>query len=87
MPQIQDIHIHILPETVVRLGQSTGLMVNMQPYPSNFMHGHWLSDIHTLIVQWNLYIMDTLGPTKSVLIIKVSRFSRSVYMIKHHMGP
>ena len=37
-----------------------------------------------LLIQWNLSIMDTFGPAKSVQIIKVSRFSRSVYII---MGP
>ena len=41
----------------------------------------------TYCIQWNLCIMDTLGPIISVLIIKVSWFSRSVYMIRHHLGP
>ena len=38
-------------------------------------------------IQWSLCIQDTLGPTNSVLIIKVSWFSRSVYIIKNHLGP
>ena len=38
-------------------------------------------------LQWNLYITDTLGPTKSVLIIKVFDFSDQFYTIKHHLGP
>ena len=58
-------------------------------YPVEWMHmptpfSHMQSSYR--MIQWNLCIMDTLGPTKSVLIIKVSWFSRSVYMIKHHLG-
>ena len=34
------------------------------------------SEEKSLEVQWNLCIMDTLGPTKGVQIIKVSRLSR-----------
>ena len=39
---------------------------------------------HTIYtyIQWNLCIT-----TKGVQIIKVSWFSRSVYMIKYHLGP
>ena len=33
------------------------------------------------ILQYNLFIMDTLRPTKGGLVIKVSWFSRSVYVI------
>ena len=35
-------------------------------------------------IQWNLCILDTLGSTDSVLITEVSR---SVYIIKDHLGP
>ena len=36
---------------------------------------------------WNLCIQDTLGPALSVQIIKVSWFSRSVYMQMVTLGP
>ena len=38
-------------------------------------------------IQRNLCIMDSLGPEKSIPIIKVSSFSRSFYMKKCHLGP
>ena len=37
-------------------------------------------NIHVqLIIQWNLSILDTLGPQKTVLIIEVSLFHRVIY--------
>ena len=52
-------------------GSLAGKCLKHQKFPlSKFCTVH--------MVQWNLCITNTLGPTKSVLIIKVSCFSRSV---------
>ena len=37
-------------------------------------------------IQWNLCNMDTLGQTKSILIIMVLQFSRSAYILEHYFG-
>ena len=36
------------------------------------------------VLQWNL--CNTMGPTRSVLMIKVSWFSRSAYVLKNYFG-
>ena len=35
--------------------------------------------IYLLYVQWNLCIMDTLGPTKGVLIFQVSLYDKAPF--------
>ena len=47
--------------------------------------GHNVVVVNVTIVKPH-NIMDTLGPTKSVLIIEVSWFSRSVYVLKDYFG-
>ena len=44
-PQMQDIHIHIMPETIICLGQQTSLMVSSLLLLKTLVHGHhWLLD-------------------------------------------
>ena len=44
MPQIQDIHIHIMPKTVTHLCQSTGLMVSLLLPPwHTAIVGYWVN--------------------------------------------
>ena len=54
------------------------------------LYAMWFMHTYTYI-QWNqLCIMDTLGPIISIMIMIyqcVLTFYRSVYMIKHHLGP
>ena len=61
--------------------------MHMGPFVSCSANVLKWESIRVFCLQWNLCIMDTLGPAKSVQIIKVSWFSRSVYMIMYHLGP
>ena len=53
-------------------------------------YSHQVSLIFMMLlkpVQWYLCVMGTLRPFISVLIIKVSWLSGSIYMFKHHLWP
>ena len=45
------------------------------------IHVNYFSIMYNLLLQSNLSILDTLGPSKTVLIIEVSLFQRSIYIV------
>ena len=75
-PQIQDIHVHVMPETVLCLFQSTSLMVShllLLPW-CTVITGYWISSNNNPTRAFQLSIVALSNLTRTRMKCEIKQF-------------